>query len=200
MICMNKPYAEVCDRNRGPILKVIEPLFADRGSVLEIGSGTGQHAVYFAARMPHLIWHASDVKENHADIKAWLQDAELPNVCGPLLLDVTQDTWPALAADAVFSANSLHIMPWEAVECFFSGVGGQLPTDGKLAVYGPFNYHHQYTSDSNARFDVWLKARDPRSGIRNFEDMDNLARSAGMDFMEDYEMPANNRILYWRKR
>ena len=107
---MNKPYAEACDRNRGPILSVIDPLFADCKNVLEIGSGTGQHAVYFATKMPHLVWHISDVKENHADIKAWLYKAELSNIRAPILLDVKQKDWPDITADTVFSANTAHIM------------------------------------------------------------------------------------------
>jgi len=197
---MNKPYAEACDRNRGPILSVIEPLFADCKSVLEIGSGTGQHAVYFAARLSHLVWQTSDVKENHADIKAWLDDAKLTNVRDPVLLDVKQKNWPDIKADTVFSANTAHIMDQDGVKAMFSGVGRILPAQGKFVLYGPFNYNKQYTSDSNARFDVWLKARDPQSGIRNFEDLDNLAKAAGMIFIQDYEMPANNRILHWQKK
>lgn len=196
---MNKPTAEACDRNKAPILAVIELLFEDCTSVLEIGSGTGQHAVYFAEKLPHLVWHTSDVKENHADIRAWLQDAKLSNLQGPLSLDVMQPEWPQVKVDAVFSANTAHIMHWEAVEKFFAGAGKLLPEGGKFVLYGPFNYNNQYTSDSNANFDLWLKARDPHSGIRNFEDLDNLAKSAGMEFRQDYEMPANNRILYWQK-
>jgi cyclopropane fatty-acyl-phospholipid synthase-like methyltransferase len=196
---MNKPYAEACDRNKAPILAVIKLLFEDCTSVLEIGSGTGQHAVYFAEKLPHLVWHTSDVKENHADIRAWLQDAKLSNLQGPLSLDVMQAEWPPVKVDAVFSANTAHIMHWEAVEKFFAGVGKLLPEGGKFVLYGPFNYQNQYTSDSNANFDLWLKARDPHSGIRNFEDLDNLAKSAGLMFRQDYEMPANNRILYWQK-
>ena len=196
---MNKPYAEACDRNKAPILAVIELLFEDSKSVLEIGSGTGQHAVFFAEKLPHLIWHTSDVKENHADIKAWLQDAKLSNLQGPLTLNVTQTEWPEVKVDAVFSANTAHIMNWDAVEKLFAGAGRLLPEGGKFVLYGPFNYQNQYTSDSNANFDLWLKARDPQSGIRNFEGLDNLAKSAGMEFRQDYEMPANNRILYWQK-
>ena len=197
---MIKPFAEACDRNRAPILSVIQPLFSDRTAVLEIGSGTGQHAVFFAERMPHLVWYTSDLKENHDGIKAWIHDAKLPNLCMPLLLDVNEAEWPEVVVDAVFSANSLHIMHWNTVENFFASVGALLQKEGKLVVYGPFNYRNQYTSDSNARFDVWLKARDPQSGIRNFEDICDLATTAGMDFIEDYEMPANNRILYWQKQ
>lgn len=199
ILLMNKPYAEACDRNRAPILSVIEPLFADCKAVLEIGSGTGQHAVFFAAKMPHLTWYTSDVKQNHADIRAWVRDAGLANVHTPLALDVKQTDWPDVAVDAVFSANTAHIMHWPEIEAMFSSVGRLLPPLGKFVLYGPFNYHGHYTSDSNARFDVWLKARDPVSGIRNFEDLDRLAGQAGLQFRQDYEMPANNRILYWQK-
>lgn len=197
---MNKPYAEACDRNKAPILAVIELLFEDCKSVLEVGCGTGQHAVFFAEKLPHLIWHTSDVKENHADIKAWVQDAKLSNLRSPLALDVMQPEWPQVSIDAIFSANTAHIMHWQAVEKFIAGAGKLLPEGGKFILYGPFNYQNQYTSDSNANFDLWLKARDPQSGIRNFEDLDNLAKSAGMEFRQDYEMPANNRILYWQKQ
>lgn len=197
---MNKPYTEACDRNRAPIFSVLEKVFADRKAVLEIGSGTGQHAVFFAMKLPHLVWHTSDLKENHPDINAWLNDSELTNVRTPVTLDVSQDPWPVLEVDAIFSANILHILHWGAVERFYSGAGNLLPTGGKLVIYGPFNYNNQFTSDSNARFDVWLKARDPMSGIRNFEDLNNLATHAGMEFIEDFEMPANNRILYWKKQ
>lgn len=197
---MIKPYADACDRNRAPILSVIQLLFADRKAVLEIGSGTGQHAIYFAERMPHLVWHTSDLKESHAGIKEWIKDAQVTNVRAPLELDVMQSSWPVIEVDAVFSANSLHIMHWPAVEKFFDGVGNCLPPDGKLVVYGPFNYHNQYTSESNERFDGWLKARDTGSGIRNFEDVNALAVTVGMEFIHDYEMPANNRILYWQKQ
>lgn len=197
---MIKPFAEACDRNRAPILSVLQQLFSDRTAVLEIGSGTGQHAVFFAERMPHLVWHTSDLKENHDGIKAWIHDAKLPNLCMPFHLDVNDAEWPEIIVDAVFSANSLHIMHWNAVEKFFAGVSTLLQKEGKLVVYGPFNYRNQYTSDSNARFDVWLKARDPQSGIRNFEDICDLATIAGMNFIEDYEMPANNRVLYWQKK
>ncbi len=197
---INKPYAEACDRNKVPILSVIESLFADCSSVLEIGSGTGQHAVFFAGKLPHLIWHTSDLRENHADIKAWLSEAETANLRAPVVLDVCQPEWPVLKIDAVFSANTVHIMHRDAVECLFAGVGQLLPEQGKFVLYGPFNINNQYTSESNANFDLWLKARDPKSGIRNFEDLNALAQASGLSFKQDYEMPANNRILYWQKQ
>ena len=197
---MNKPYAESCDQNKEPILSVIKPLFSQSRSVLEIGSGTGQHAVYFADKMPHLIWHTSDCEENHAGINQWLQESAAINTRGPLLLNVSQPAWPAVDIDAIFSANTIHIMHWDEVEAFFSGAGEILPVKGLLAIYGPFNYDHQYTSDSNAKFDQWLKSRDPLSGIKDFEHLDRLAALAALSLSVDYEMPANNRILCWRKQ
>ena len=194
-----KPYSESCAQNREPILSVIEPLFRDRKDVLEIGSGTGQHAVYFAAKMPHLTWHTSDLAENHDGIRAWLNEAALPNTTGPVSLDVLDRPWSAPEADAVFSANTTHIMHWDSVVALFAGVGHVLAQDGLFCLYGPFNYGGEYTSESNAQFDEWLHERDPLSGIRDFDDLDRLALQAGLRLEHDYAMPANNRILSWRK-
>lgn len=194
-----RPYSAACDENREPILAVLKPLLHQSQAVLEIGSGTGQHAVYFGEQLPQLTWQTSDQLDYHAGINAWLQDAQLPNVLAPLLLDVRQTEWPAVKVDAVFSANTLHIMSWEAVQACFVGVRRLLPSNGLFIVYGPFNYAGQFTSASNARFDQWLKQRDPESGIRNFEDLNALAATAGMQLQADYEMPVNNRVLVWRK-
>ena len=197
---MNKAYSAACDKNRDPILAIIQGLFSGCKSVLEVGSGTGQHAVYFAKQMPHITWYTSDLQQNHADIKLWLDEAGLDNIILPVELDVTQPEWPDIDVEAVFSANTAHIMHWHAVQAFISGVGRLLPPLGVFALYGPFNYNNQYTSDSNADFDVWLKQRDPGSSIRNFEDLDRLANAAGMVLKDDYEMPANNRLLCWIKK
>ncbi len=196
---MRKPYAEAWDRNQEAIYSIIEPLFSKCKAVLEIGSGTGQHAVYFAEKLPHLIWYTSDLEEDHVGIKLWLEEAHLANTRPPAILDVTQSIWPMLNVDAVFSANTAHIMHWNGVAAMFSGVGELLPSEGLFALYGPFNYNNKYTSDSNERFDEWLKISDPNSAIRNFEDLDKLANNAGMMLKQDYEMPANNRILCWQK-
>lgn len=196
---MMKPYAESCDQNREPILDVIGPLLADRSAVLEIGSGTGQHAVFFARRLPHLTWYASDRRENHAGIRMWLEEAGLPNLRGPLALDVSADPWPELAVDAVFSANTVHIMHWPGVEALFRGVGALLPAGGRFLLYGPFNRDGRYTAASNARFDQWLKARDPGMGVRDVRDLEMLAEASGMELQDDCPMPADNRILYWRR-
>lgn len=197
---LNKPYSESCDQNRESILPVIQRVLAESRSVLEIGSGTGQHAVAFAAGMPHLIWHTSDRLENHAGIRLWLDESGLDNVRAPLSLDVMQAEWPDIEVDAIFTANTAHIMHWPEVEVMFDGIGQLLSAGGNLLIYGPFNYDGQYTSDSNARFDQWLKMRDPMSGIRNFEAVDSLASKAGMALKNDYTMPANNRILHWKMR
>lgn len=194
-----KPFAESCEENKRPILEVLRTEFSDAQRVLEIGSGTGQHAVFFAAELPHLDWQTSDVTEYHPGILAWLDDAGLANVRAPLTLNVAQDRWPDTLFDAVFSANTTHIMGWSEVEAMFAGIGSILQPDGHFCLYGPFNYGGKFTSESNARFDQWLKARDPKSGVRNFEDLDRLAHAAGMHLANDYAMPANNRTLVWVK-
>jgi cyclopropane fatty-acyl-phospholipid synthase-like methyltransferase len=194
-----KPFSEACEENKRPILGVLKRLFVDVQEVLEVGSGTGQHAVYFAEAMPHLYWQTSDRDENHPGIRAWLEEKSLSNTGYPLQLNVTED-WPARTYDAVFSANTTHIMSWSEVEHFFQGVGQVLRRDGYFVLYGPFNFAGTYISESNRQFDQWLQQRDPLSGIRNFEDLDALATQQGLVFAEDIEMPVNNRILVWRKR
>jgi cyclopropane fatty-acyl-phospholipid synthase-like methyltransferase len=196
----DKPFAESCVQNREPIIAMLREVFGDRRRVLEIGSGTGQHAVYFAPDLPQLVWQTADVPQHHAGILAWLAEAALPNVLPPIALDVNDTAWHGSRYDAVFSANTLHIMSWPEVERFFAGVGAVLEAGGMLAVYGPFNYNGAFTSESNARFDAWLKARDPASGVRDFETVDALARAQGMALQQDIAMPANNRMLVWRKR
>ncbi|HVI59589.1 MAG TPA: DUF938 domain-containing protein [Luteimonas sp.] len=198
---MDKPFAPACERNREPILAVLRDCFADRRRVLEIGSGTGQHAVHFAAAMPWLAWQCSERAEHLPGIRAWLDEAGLANTPPPLELDVARGPWPVRGYDAVFSANTLHIMGWPGVEAFFAGVGRLLADadGGVLAVYGPFNYAGAHTSDSNRAFDAWLQARDPRSGIRDFEAVDALANAVGLRLADDVAMPANNRCLVWRR-
>lgn len=195
----DKPYSESCDQNREPILSVIAPLLRDARQVLEIGSGTGQHAVHFAAALPHLVWHTSDCAEYHPGIRLWLEEAALPNTRPPLLLDVARSAWPALEVDAVFSANTAHIMHWHEVEAMFAGVGQLLGDGGHFMLYGPFNYNGRFSSESNARFDRWLKARDPAMGVRDFETLSELAERVGLQLLEDFEMPVNNRILCWQR-
>jgi cyclopropane fatty-acyl-phospholipid synthase-like methyltransferase len=198
---MLKPFAESCEQNKRPILTVLRQLLQERSRLLEIGSGTGQHAVCFAAALPQLTWQTSDRQENHPGIHAWL-DAEGPhNARSPLALDVLHRPWPLPPAsvDAVFSANTAHIMGWDGVEAMYAGVGEVLAEGGLFILYGPFNYRGRYTTEGNARFDVWLKSRDPQSGIRDFEALVELAQLNGMRLHRDFAMPANNRMVVWRK-
>ena len=194
----NASYSPAAERNRQPILQVLNALLPSTGRALEVASGTGQHAVHFVAAMPWLAWQASDRAEHLPGIVQWLDEAALANTPPPLELDVAGD-WPAAGFDAVFSANSLHIMGWLEVEAFFAGVGRVLEPGGLLAVYGPFNYGGDYTSQSNREFDAWLKARDPRSGIRDAEAVDALAHDVGLVLLEDNDLPANNRCRVWRR-
>jgi SAM-dependent methyltransferase len=191
--------SDACERNKGPILEVLRTELVAAASVLEIGSGTGQHAVHFAAGLPHLTWQPSELPEHLAALaeRVRLQGGE--NLRVPLALNVCDDPWALAPVDAVFSANTLHIMAWSAVHEFFRGVGGVLRTPGVLCVYGPFRFHGAHTSASNAEFDRWLKARDPLSGVRDFEAVDALARGARLEFAADHAMPANNRTLVWRR-
>lgn len=193
-----KPHAEACDRNQEPILEVLQQHFADRRRVLEIGSGTGQHAVHFAAALPQLTWQTSDVESNLPGIRMWLEESGSSNLPSPIPLDVA-GRWPDGRFDAVFTANTLHIMGWPEVRALFAALSSVLAADAVLAVYGPFNYDGRFTSPSNAAFDEWLKQRSAQSGIRDFEAVDELARSIGCTLLEDRAMPANNRTLIWRR-
>ncbi len=194
-----KRFSDACERNREPILQVLRRVFADRKSVLEIGSGTGQHAAYFAPALPHLAWQPSDVPENLPGIRRWREEAQTPRPREPIELDVDQP-FPDVDVDAVFSANTCHIISWPQVERMFAGIGMLLPPRGVLALYGPFNYGGKHTSPSNAEFDAWLRGRDPKSGVRDFEAIDALAKRHRLVLEEDDAMPANNRLLVFSKQ
>lgn len=193
----HKPFAESCVQNRGPIQQILQQYVDGRVSVLEIGSGTGQHAVYFAEAFPQLHWQTSDLQENHAAIQAWIDDSQLPNVLPPIALDCL-GKWPAQQFDLLFTANTIHIMSQRAVEGMFTSIPRCMHGNSILLMYGPFNYQNQYTSESNARFDQWLKQRDPDSGIKNFEWVQDTAARCGLECIQDHTMPANNRVLAWR--
>ena len=193
-------FCDACERNNGPILEVLKSAFAASHSVLEIGSGTGQHAVHFAAGLPHLSWQPTELGEQLEPLAERIRLEGTPNLRGPIALDVREHPWRVPSVDAVFSANTLHIMAWSAVREFVRGVGAALAPGGVLCVYGPFRYQGRHTSASNAEFDEWLKTRDPLSGIRDFEVLDELARNAGLVLAADHAMPANNRTLEWRRR
>lgn len=193
-----KPFAPACERNRDPILEVLRECFAGRREVLEIGSGTGQHAVHFAAAMPWLRWRCSDVEANLPGILAWLDEAALPNLPPPVALDVT-GRWPPLAVDAVFTANTLHIMGWDAVKATFAALPSVTVPGAVLAVYGPFNVGGRFSGPGNAAFDAQLRAADPVRGLRDLDAVDALAREVGFAGLEIRTMPADNRCLVWRR-
>lgn len=193
-----KRVSDACDRNREPILQILKRVLADRRAVLEIGSGTGQHAAYFAPELAHLSWQPSDVADNLPSIRAWREDAPKPRPREPIELDVDRP-FPALAVDAVFTANTLHIVSWPQVERMVDAIGRLLPAGGVLAVYGAFKYGGRYTAPSNAEFDAWLRGRDPASGQRDIEAVIALAKGHGLVLEEDNAMPANNRLLVFRK-
>ncbi|MFN3985668.1 MAG: DUF938 domain-containing protein [Rhodocyclaceae bacterium] len=196
---MNKPFSPACERNRDPILEVLVEWLAQRRSVLEIGSGTGQHAVHFARHLRQLRWQTSDRNEMLAGIRLWLDEAGLPNTPPPLSVDVNHGL-PDRRDDAVFTANTLHIMSWTEVERLFAQLPRVLASDALLIVYGPFKYHGSHTSASNQAFDQALRADAPHRGIRDFEAVDALARAAGLLLAQDHPMPANNRCIVWRRR
>ena len=193
-----KPFSAACERNRDPILAILREHLRGHERILEIGSGTGQHAVYFARCFPGIIWQTSDREENLQGIKAWLSEAGLSNTPAPLHLDV-RASWPEETYDVVFTANTLHIMSWGEVISFFEGLGGVLKERGVLIVYGPFNENGQFTSPSNADFDLLLRSQNPKMGIRDLEKVVALAKSQGLHGMTRHPMPANNRSLVFRK-
>ncbi len=209
----DKPFSPSCERNREPILAVLQECLAGCRRVLEIGSGTGQHAVHFAAAMPWLAWQCSDRADYLPGIRQWLDEAGLANTPVAIELDVASGAWDFLPLplagesrgegapgfDAAFTANTLHIMGWAEVEAFFAGLARVMTATATVVVYGPFNYAGSYSSDSNREFDAWLKARNPRSGIRDFEAVDALARAIGLRLLADVAMPANNRCLVWQR-
>jgi len=196
---MYKPVAESCVQNQQVILDVLKNFFIEQGKVLEIGSGTGQHGVFFTQHMQHLLWQPSDLIDQHAGMQLWLDEVEHERIKSPLELNVDDEIWSIEKMDYIFTANTTHIISSEQTEKLFKHVGGCLKQGGLFAQYGPFNYKGKYTSESNARFDVWLKQRNPNSCIKHFEMMQQLAEQNALQLVEDIEMPANNRILLWKK-
>ena len=193
------PDAPATGRNREAILQVLQIELAEKNNLLEIGSGTGQHAVFFAGALPHLQWQTSDRKVNHDGISAWVDTADTSNVLKPIELDVLSSANPGNNYDAVFSANTAHIMSFEGVVRMFEIVAGCLTDDGCFCLYGPFNVDGQFSSSSNEQFNASLQAQDPAMGIRDIEDLDNLADSQKMHRQRTYAMPANNQLLVWKK-
>jgi SAM-dependent methyltransferase len=193
------PFSEACERNKGPILGILRGAFGGARRVLEVGSGTGQHAVWFARHLPWLAWQPSEVPDQLPPLRARLEAEAPANVQPALALDVAIRPWPVTGVDAVFTANTLHIVSWAHVEQFFLGVGEALAGGGVLCVYGPFRYGGEFTTPSNAEFDLWLRRRDPVSGVRDFEAVSALAAAQGLTLLADHAMPANNQTLVWRR-
>lgn len=197
---MIPPYSQACANNQSPILDVLTSAFAKSTSVLEIGSGTGQHSVFFAPRLPHLLWQTSDLEQNHPGILAWHAQHPSPNLRAPVVFDLSDaKVWPDGHFDAVFTSNTAHIVSWPLVQRMFELVGQHLAAGGRFAVYGPFNYVGGFTSDSNRAFDAFLRERDPQSGIRHFEEVVKLAQTHSLGLLVDHAMPANNRTLVFEK-
>ncbi|MGJ8668343.1 MAG: DUF938 domain-containing protein [Oceanococcus sp.] len=196
---IEKPYAPACERNAEAIYQVLQQHLPSTAHILEVGSGTGQHAVTFAQQQSHWLWQCSDRAEQLPGIGAWLEELPAERLPAPMALDLLNDAWPSIQFDAVFSANTLHIMPWQGCLTLFQNISSILKPGGKLLIYGPFNYKGQYTSDSNAQFDEWLKQGAEHQAIRDFEAVAGLATAAGLELLQDHSMPANNRLLCWQK-
>ena len=199
---MDKPFSPACENNRDPILALLMPLLADKSSVLEIGSGTGQHAVWFAKNMPQLRWQTSDLQHNHAGINQWLNAYPSPNLLPPIeldMLDTVGSNWPNGGFDCIYSANTAHIMPWEAVVNMMAQVGLRLCSNGLFCLYGPMQYQGVIEPQSNRDFDASLQQQASHMGIREFHQINRLAAEAGLVLLDDHAMPANNRLLVWQK-
>jgi len=194
----NKPFAPAAKENRNAILNVLQQEFRHTSSVLEVGSGTGQHAVYFSQKLTHLTWQASDKQEMLAGIRLWIDDANLPNALTPIELDVTS-SWPQHSYQGAYAANIAHILHWSEIEALFSGLDQVLTDSAVFCLYGPFNIDGAYTSESNRRFDLWLRDRDPDSCIRDKNDLDKLALKNNFQASHEWAMPANNKILCWKR-
>ncbi|MCP4429538.1 MAG: DUF938 domain-containing protein [Gammaproteobacteria bacterium] len=194
---MNRPFVESCEQNRDVIHQVIQPYLKPGIEVLEIASGTGQHAVYFADLNPQIRWQTSDRAEYLPGIQSWLTFTKLQNLIDPILLDVCLK-WPSQQYDLIFTANSLHIMDDAEARACINGTAQCLEPSGFFIAYGPFNYNGGFTSESNRRFEDWLKLNNPKSGIKHFEVLNEIAEQSGLKLYADITMPANNRILIWQ--
>ncbi|MFD1007620.1 DUF938 domain-containing protein [Oceanisphaera ostreae] len=192
---VDKPFSQASENNKRPILAVLARVFDRPGNVLEIGSGTGQHGVFFAGSLPHLQWQPSDKTENIPGMSLWFAEAALPNLLPPLVLDVTQPQWPAGQYRGVFTANTLHIMAWPEVKAMFAGLERVLAPGAAVCIYGPFNYEGRFTSPSNQAFHAMLRSQTPHMGIRDIADVTALAGLHGLTLQADHAMPANNRLL-----
>jgi cyclopropane fatty-acyl-phospholipid synthase-like methyltransferase len=196
----DKPFSQASENNKAPILEKLVELFKQPGTILEIGTGTGQHAVHFAAHLPHVVWQPTDHPQNAQLSRAWIDDAHLTNINPPIALEVLNGDWSSLPAiDGAFSANTAHIMAWEEVQAMFRGLAEALPKGAIFCLYGPFSYGGRHTSENNVRFDLSLRTQAPHMGIRDMEDLEALGEATGLKLEKDFGMPANNRLLVWRR-
>lgn len=199
---MTLPHSAAADRNKGPILEQLSPRLAEGARVLEVGSGSGQHAEHFLAARPDLSWQPSELAAGLADLAARVDALGLPGLHPPVELDVSEPPWSlgALAAvDAVYTANTCHIMHWPQVVAMLRGVSALLVAGGLLLIYGPFRYGDAHTAPSNADFDASLRARDPGMGVRDLHALEQEAAVLGLELDEDLDLPANNRLLVFRR-
>jgi cyclopropane fatty-acyl-phospholipid synthase-like methyltransferase len=196
---VDKPYSGACERNQAPILAVLRRRYAHTSHVLEIGSGTGQHAVHFAAALPQLVWQTSDRPQQLEGIRLWLAEAGLANTPPPWCLDVATHPLPTGSFDAVYTANTMHILAWREVERLFAALPGWMTEHALLTVYGPFRCAGRFASPGDAAFDAALRADRPERGLRDIEAVHALARGAGLSCIEDAPMPANNRCVTWQR-
>ncbi len=196
----DKPFSAACERNQEPILSVMKQYITkDDRRLLEIGSGTGQHAVYLAPHFPQVEWHPSDVQANLSGMKLWFDETRIPSIRPSLKLEIGKHELPKLKFDIAFTANTFHIMHWKEVKSLIKQFGGRLREGSRVFIYGPFKYNGEFTSHSNAEFDEQLRLRDPMSGIRSFEDVLNAMVKNGFELLDDVEMPANNRMLVFNR-
>lgn len=200
----DRRFAPSVMRNREPILDFLKTVLIEPGSVLEVGSGTGEHGAWFAPRLPHLTWQPTEFDPDmHKSITAWAADAGAENIVPPQTLDVLDKTWlPAEGLDdlvAIFSSCVVHITPWAVTEALFRGAGKYLPTGGSLILYGPFIIDGEPTAPSNADFDAWLRSQDPDWGIRDLNDVTELGEDCGLTRETVAQMPANNLSLVFRR-
>lgn len=197
---MDKPFSPSCERNRDVILDVLQNYITkDDKRVLEIGAGTGQHAIYFAPHFAHVKWYPTDLAKNLGGMNLWLKDAGISNIQKAQALDVSKDDFPKLKFDVVFTANTLHIMHWKETKSFIKLLGLRLRENSRAIFYGPFKYNGEFTSESNEIFDRTLKTNDPQSGIRSVEDINNAMIKNGFKLLQDISMPANNQILIYSR-
>lgn len=205
---MTRLDAPATGRNRGPILEILTRWLGAKGEiskpgslrVLEIASGTGQHAIAFARALPHLSWQPSDLDpDSLASIEAWRAEAGLPNVTAPIRLDVRERDWPEGPVDVIFNANMIHIAPWSVAEGLFAGAGRILVEGGLIFLYGPFRVGGRHTAPSNESFDADLCRRNPEWGVRDLERVVEQAANAGLTLVEVDEMPANNKLLVFQR-